>query len=149
MYLRISLHCNGLVQVQHYLPSRMQLKLISGDSANGALIPPKRGGKWHNKSKLILIDNSAMLNALAETISEYGWWLTAPMPISKNTNSENHLEQISLEAGANLIGAALGGGPGGSLGSLLVGPGGTSVGSSLGLVIGAVAATEDLNKIQN
>ena len=140
---------HGVLQIQHYLPSRMRLKLVSGDSANGALIATKLGAKWHNKSNSILIDNPASLHSLAETISEYGWWLTAPMPISKNTNSHNLLEQISLEVGANLIGASLGGALGGSLGSLLIGPVGTSVGSFLGLVIGAVAATEGLNKIQN
>ncbi len=139
---------HGVLQVQHYLPSRIRLKLISGDSAKGALIATELGAKWHKKSNSILIDNPATLNALAETISEYGWWLTAPMPISK-TNSHNLLEQISLEVGANLIGASLGGALGGSLGSLLIGPVGTSVGSFLGLVIGAVAATEGLNKIQN
>lgn len=125
----------------------MRLKLISGDSAKGALIATELGAKWHQKSNSIIIDNPAKLDTLAETISEYGWWLIAPTPISKTT-SHNLLEQISLEVGANLIGASLGGALGGSLGSLLIGPVGTSVGSFLGLVIGAVAATEGLNKIQ-
>lgn len=138
---------HGVLQVQHYLPSRIRLKLISGDLANGALIATKLGAKWHKKSNSILIYNPTTLNALAETISKYGWWFQ-PVPISKNT-SQNPFEQISLEVGANLIGASLGGALGGSLGSLLIGPVGTSVGSFLGLVIGAVAATEGLNKIQN
>jgi len=139
---------HGVLEIRHYLPNRMRLKLISGDSAKGALIATELGAKWHQKSNSIIIDNPAKLDTLAEIISEYGWWLTAPTPISKTT-SQNLLEQISLEVGANLIGASLGGALGGSLGSLIIGPVGTSVGSFLGLVIGAVAATEGLNKIQN
>ena len=143
----IPMRPHGVLEIRHYLPSRMRLKLISGDSAKGALIATVLGAKWHQKSNSIIIDNPAKLNTIAETISEYGWWLISPSPISKNT-SQNLLEQISLEVGANLIGASLGGALGGSLGSLLIGPVGTSVGSFLGLVIGAVAATEGLNKIQ-
>jgi hypothetical protein len=139
---------HGVLEIRHYLPHRMRLKLISGDSAKGALISTELGAKWHQKSNSIIVNHPTNLNTLAETISEYGWWLTAPTPIPK-TNSHNLLEQISLELGANLIGASLGGALGGSLGSLLIGPVGTSVGSFLGLVIGAVAATEGLNKIQN
>jgi len=138
---------HGVLEIRHYLPNRMRLKLISGDSAKGALISTELGAKWHQKSNSIIIDNPAKLNTIAETISEYGWWLTAPTTIPKTT-SHNLLEQISLEVGASLIGASLGGALGGSLGSLLIGPVGTSVGSFLGLVIGAVAATEGLNKIQ-
>lgn len=139
---------HGVLEIRHYLPSRMRLKLISGDSAKGALIATELGAKWHQKSNSIIIDNPAKLDTLAEIISEYGWWLIAPTPISKTT-SQNLIEQISLEVGANLIGASLGGALGGSLGSLIIGPVGTSVGSFLGLVIGAVAANEGLNKIQN
>lgn len=137
-----------MLEIRHYLPNRIRLKLISGDSAKGALIATELGAKWHQKSNSIIIDYPAKLDTLAEIISEYGWWLIAPTPISKTT-SQNLLEQISLEVGANLIGASLGGALGGSLGSLIIGPVGTSVGSFLGLVIGAVAATEGLNKIQN
>ncbi len=144
----IPMRPHGVLEIRHYLPSRMRLKLISGDSAKGALIATELGAKWHQKSNSIIIDNPAKLDTLAEIISEYGWWLIAPTPISKTT-SQNLLEQISLEVGANLIGASLGGALGGSLGSLIIGPVGTSVGSFLGLVIGAVAATEGLNKIQN
>ena len=143
----IPMRPHGVLEIRHYLPNRMRLKLISGDSAKGVLIATELGATWHQKSNSIIIENPVKLNALAETISEYGWWLTAPTPISKTT-SHNQLEQISLEVGANLIGASLGGALGGSLGSLLIGPVGTSVGSFLGLVIGAVAATEGLNKIQ-
>ncbi len=139
---------HGVLEIRHYLPNRMRLKLISGDSAKGELISTELGAKWHQKSNSIIIENQVEINALAETISEYGWWLTAPTPIPKTT-SHNLLEQISLEVRANLIGASLGGALGGSLGSLLIGPVGTSVGSFLGLVTGAVAATEALNKIQN
>jgi len=145
---KVPTHPHGVLEIRHYLPSRMRLKLISGDSAKGALIATELGAKWHQKSNSIIIDNPAKLDTLAEIISEYGWWLIAPTPISKTT-SQNLLEQISLEVGANLIGASLGGALGGSLGSLIIGPVGTSVGSFLGLVIGAVAATEGLNKIQN
>ncbi len=139
---------HGVLEIRHYLPNRIRLKLISGDSAKGALVATEIGAMWHQKSNSIIIENQVDINALAETISKYGWWLTAPTPISKTT-PHNLLEQISLEVGANLIGASLGGALGGSLGSLLIGPVGTSVGSFLGLVTGAVAATEALNKIQN
>jgi len=147
-FLKIPTCPHGVLEIRHYLPNRIRLKLISGDSAKGALVATKLGAMWHQKSNSIIIENQVDINALAETISKYGWWLTAPTPISKTT-PHNLLEQISLEVGANLIGASLGGALGGSLGSLLIGPVGTSVGSFLGLVTGAVAATEALNKIQN
>ena len=148
LLFKIPAQTHGVLRIQHYLPNRMRLKLISGDSAKGALISTELGARWHQKSNSIIIDYPPKLNTLAETISEYGWWLISLTPISKTT-SQNLLEQISLEVGANLIGASLGGALGGSLVSLLIGPVGTSVGSFLGLVIGAVAATEGLNKIQN
>ena len=115
---------HGVLENRHYLPNKMGLKLVSGDSTKGALVATELGAMWHQKNNSIIIENQVKINALAETISKYGWWLTAPTPISKTT-SHNLLEQISLEVGANLIG------------------------TFLGLVIGAVAATEALNKIQN
>ena len=112
------------------------------------------GADWHRWSGSLLLSQPPPLNALAALVEERGWWLEAPSPFAdgagtsraggRDPEASNPWEQVTLEVGASLIGAALGERLGRGLGAGLAGAPGAAAGSFLGLALGAVLATEAL-----
>jgi hypothetical protein len=138
----------GIFVLQHLLPNRIRLKLIRGSQKNVIEVVSSLGGHWHGASLSLIVSNPPSLTNLTADLYKMGWWLQAPHPYLSANPKTNPWVQISLEIGASLIGGSLGGVLGQSFGFFMAGPPGAATGSFLGLVIGAVAATESLDHFQ-
>jgi len=138
----------GIFALQHMLPKRIRLKLIYGSHKKVIEVASSLGGRWHGASRSLIILNPPTLSQVAANLYNQGWWLQAPHPLLATNLKTNPWEQIGLEIGASLIGASVGGALGQSFGFFIAGPPGAATGSFLGLVIGAVAATESLDNFQ-
>ncbi|NBR44040.1 MAG: hypothetical protein EBT85_03050 [Synechococcaceae bacterium WB5_2B_268] len=130
------------------LPKRIRLKLIHGSYKNVIEVASSLGGHWHGASRSLIVLNPPTLSQVSANLYNQGWWLQAPHPLLVANPKTNPWEQIGLEIGASLIGASVGGALGQSFGFFIAGPPGAATGSFLGLVIGAVAATESLDNFQ-
>jgi hypothetical protein len=108
------------------------------------------GGGWHCISRCLLLSDPPPLVDLAAQLEARGWRLQVPelsaLPMPLPTGP---WEQLGLEVGASLMGAAVGEPLGRSAGAAVAGPPGAVAGSFLGLVVGAVLATEGMHGLQS
>jgi len=134
----------GVLRLRHWLPQRLRLQALGAQETQSRALAQRLGADWHGWSGSMLLVDPPSLATLAARLEEQGWWLEVPEPPAVE-RLESPWGQVTLEVGANLIGAALGEPLGRGIGGGLAGPAGAAVGSFLGLVVGAVLGTEVLH----
>ena len=134
-----------MLRVCHCLPRRLRLQVRGAQPSEALELALRLGAEWHPWSGSLLLWDPPSLGALALRLEEQGWWLEAPGP-GPAPKADTAWEQVTLEVGASLMGAALGEPLGRWLGAGLAGPAGGTVGAFLGLVVGAVLGTELLDR---
>ena len=136
--------------MRHGIPGRLRLSLLSGEPQAAQVLAAELGGRWHGTSRCLLLSDPPRLVVLAAQLEARGWWLQVPeLSALARPRPIGPWEQVGLEVGASLIGAAVGEPLGRLAGAAIAGPPGAVAGSFLGLVIGAVLATEGLHGLQS
>jgi len=131
----------GVLRVRHWLPQRLRLHACDATEAQTQSLADSLGAQWRRWSGSILLPDPPSLTILAAQLEDQGWWLELP-DLSSAGRGNSSWEELTMEVGASLMGAAVGEPLGRSMGAGLAGPAGAAVGSFLGLVLGAVLGTE-------